>query len=513
MRILVSHPRGEAAFIKSLGQLPRFHRDRIAALRLEEEAPPHEIFNAWSDLCWVMDEPALREDQESVLSEALILRRMTRQWLKSGPLNPPALGALERALQCDPDDQPGYLELIGLYRGENKLKDARRLLDEALSRYPEDSAVFTEAVETAIASSAFKKATRFARRALELDPINPRVRDILLNSHLAHARKQIRQKRIPLARKELEEAANWARTEEAQGRIDLARGILELSGNDKVAARSFFLSGFERTGGGLVGRFQLLMEAARMGRSMATVLKEARLPRLPRKPTPEQVLALIHTLSESADEDEDTLFEAVEFLEGSLKSAARLDFSLTEMEHLCETWLRLEMSYLRIPYARAALKRWPDTPIFVFHQIDASREETFMPISFGDHQRLEAASERANADGDTRTAHRIGGLLSEGFPFAEPDDEPFDPFDFDEGPGGQPGVGEMKRIIDMIMGNSEAGETGEERVKRLIEGIERDDFDRHRLDGILDGKESPKPRKKTRKKTRKDDDPDQFDLF
>ncbi len=513
MRILVSHPRGESAYIKSLGQLPRFHRDRIAALRMEEEAPPHEIFNAWSDLCLILDEPELRQDPDSALSEALILRRTTRQWLKSGPPNPPALNALERALQCDPDDQPSYLELIRLYRSEGKLKDARRLLDEALSRYPEDSEVLTEAVETAIASSAFKKATRFARRALELDPINPRVRDILLNSHLAHARKQIQQKKIPLARKELEEAASWTRTEQAQGRVDLVRAVLELSGGDRAVARSCFLSGFERTGGGLVGRFQLLMEAGRMGRPMATVLKQARIPRPSRRATREQVLALIHALSESADEDEDALFEAVEFLEVPLKSAAGLDFSLTEMERMCETWLRLELSYLRIPYARAALKRWPDAPVFVFHQIDASREETFIPISFGDRQRLEAASEGANADGDTRTAHRISELLSESFPFMEPDDEPFDPFDFDERPEGLPGVGEMKRIIDMIMGNNEAGETGPERVNRLMEELLEGDFDPGRLvDDTPGGSAQPKPRKKPRKKVPKDD-PDQFDLF
>lgn len=519
MRILVSHPRGEVAYTKSLGQLPRFHRDRIAVLRMEEEAPPHEVFNAWSDLCLILDEPELRQDPENALIEALILRRLSRQWLEIGPPNPPALTALESALRCDPDDQPSYLELIRLYRKAGKLKDARRLLDQALSRYPEDTGVLTEAVETAMASSAFKKAARFARRTLELDPINPKVRDILLSSHLAHARKQIQQKKIPLARRETEAAANWARTEEAQGRIDLVRGILELSDGDRAAARSCFLSGFERTGGGLVGRFQLLMEAARMGRPMASVLKEARLPRLPRKPTREQVLSLIRALSESVNEDEGTLFEAVEFLEGPLKSAARLDFSLAEMERLCEAWLRLELSDLRIPYARAALKRWPDTPVFVFHQIDAS-QEMFMPISAGERQRLERAHRRARSEGDMRTVHRIEELLDAGFPFVEPDDEPFDPFGFDAGPGGLPDGLILEQIVDMLMqpgGPPEIAEMkrelGAKGTRSLLQEMLQEGSDPDRLDGILDGLGKPKPRKKTRNKRMKDDDPDQFDLF
>ncbi len=506
MRILVFQPREKTAVIKSLGQLSRFHQDRIASLRLEEAALPHEIFNAWYDLCLLLDQSEQHLDPENSLTEALILRRMTRQWLKSEPLNKPALAALEHALRCDPDDQPSYLELIRLYRGEQKLKDARRLLDEALSRYPEDTQVLTEAVETAIASSAFKKATRYARRALELDPINPRVRDILLNSHLAHARKQIQQKKLTLARKELEEAANWARSDEAQGQIDLVQAILELSDGNRKVAHQCFLSGFERTGDGLVGRFQLLMEAARMGRPLATVLKQAQLPKLPRQVTQEQVLALIHALSESADEDEDTLFEALEFLEAPLKSAAKLDFSQPEMERLCETWSRLEQHDLRTRYARAALKCWPDTPVFVFHQIDAS-QEMFINLSARDRQQLESAYQSARADGDMRTVHRIGELLDAGMRFIEPDDAPFDPFGFEESSESLPDGEELEHIINMLMesiGPPEVEEMkrelGPEGARRLLREILGGNFDPGRLDDILGELAQPMPSKQPRKK-------------
>jgi len=518
MRILVFDPRGKSAYIKSLGQLSQFHWSRITALREEEKGAPHDIFNAWHDLCLILDEPEARQDSENALTEALILRRMTRQWLESEPLNQPALAALEHALLCDPDDQPSYLELIRLYRDKGKLKEARRLLDEALSRYPEDTQVLTEAVETAIASSAFKKATRFARCVLELDPINPRVRDILLNSHLAHSRKQIQQRKIPLARRELEEAENWVRTEEAQGRIDLARGILELSDDDGAVARRRFMSGFERTGGGLVGRFQLLMEAGRMERHMATILKLAQLPKLPRRATREQVLALIHALSESVEEDKDNLIEAVEFLDGSLKSAAKLDFSLAEMERLCETWLRLDQHDLRVRYARAALRRWPGTPIFIFHQVDAN-QDFIIRLSAAERQQLETAFECARGDGDMRTVHRIAGLLDAGFPIMEPDDDPFDPFSFDHGPESLPDEETLEQTIDMLIETSGPPEIeelkrelGKEGTRRLLREILQGNFDPNELGDALGGLPQPKARKKSRKRVTKDN-LDQFELF
>ena len=485
--------------------------------RLEEDGLPHEIFNSWRDACFQLGEPEVGNNADAALTLALILRRMSRRWLRSEPPNPSVFAALEQALKHDPDDRPGYLELIRLYRQAHKLKEARRLLDQALSRYPADTEVLTEAVETALAGSAFKKAARYARRTLELDPINPRVRDILLDTHLAHARKQIRQNKATLARRELEEAANWARTEQALGRIDLLQAMLESSDGNPEAAQRCFLSGFERTGGGLVGRLQLLMEAGRIRRPMATVLKQAQLPKPPRQASREQVLALIHALSE-ADENEQILEEALEFLQVPLRSAAKLDFSPPEMERLCETWLRLGQQGLRTRYARAAVKRWPDTPVFVFHQIDAG-QDFFTDLSAPERRQLETAYQHARADGDMRTAHRIGELLDAGQPFMPPDAAPFDPFDFENSTQGLPNGEDLEQFIDMLMRSKGPPEfeemkreLGLEGARQLLRGILLGDFDPGGLEDMLADLPQPKARKQPRKKTPKQD-PDQFDLF
>ncbi len=517
LRCLVHYPRGEAVITKALGKQSRFDHRRVAALRLEEDERPHEIFNAWYDACLLLEQSGRRPDPKHALTEALILRRMARQWLCSEPANQSVLGALEHALRCDPDDRPAYLELIRLYRQEHKLKEARRLLDQALSRYPEDTEVLTEAVETALTGSAYKKAARYARRTLELDPINPRVRDILLNSHLAHARKQIQQKKATLARKELEEAQNWARTEEALGRIDLVQAMLELGDGNREEAHRCFLSGFERTGGGLVGRFQLLMEAGRIQRPMDAVLKQAQLPKPPRQVSREQVLVLIKALGE-AEENEEMVVEVLEFLQVPLRSAAKLDFSQPEMERLCETWLRLELQDLRTRYARAAVKRWPDTPVFVFHQIDAD-QDFFIDLSARERQQLETAFQRARAEGDMRTVHRIGELLDAGLPFIEPDDASFDPFGFEKSTQSLPAGADLEQVIDILMrskGPPEVEEMkrelGPEGTRRLLQGILLGNFDSIDMDDMLTNLPQPKARKRPRKKT-PEEDPEQFDLF
>ncbi|MEA3410450.1 MAG: tetratricopeptide repeat protein, partial [Pseudomonadota bacterium] len=214
MRLLVHQPGGKGHFNRAFGKMSEFHRHRIQALHLEEEGDaPDEIFNTWREAYLASNQPTGSPDTDPELTAAMVLRRSVDRWLRTEPPQPTTVRALEVSLTLDPDDVPTYLKLIRHYRDAGELKDARRVLESALDRYPKDAVVLTEAVETALAGNAFKKAARFARQALERDPINARVRDILVVSHLSHARKQIRQGKNALARKELDEAANWARTE------------------------------------------------------------------------------------------------------------------------------------------------------------------------------------------------------------------------------------------------------------------------------------------------------------
>ncbi len=464
-RLLVHFPRLEGLYVRSLGRMSTFDQLRIEALRVEAARQhPCEEADAWHDVCLVIDRPDLQPGAEDAMLLATVLRRMADRWLAVAPPDPPVFAALERALECDPEDSSTRLRLIRLYLSENRARDARRLLEPALQQYPDDTAILTAAVETAISSGAFKKASRYARQVLELDPINPAVRDILCGAHYSHAGKLIRQKKHSLAHRELTEADNWARSDEVRGRIDFARAILSLDESSPHEAHRLFQSGYERCGGGLAGRFQLLVAGGRLGHHMQTVLKRARLPKLAKKADREQIMALVKVLGDSADGDDDVL-DALDLLEKPLAGAARLDFSQGEMTHLCETWLRLDHQDLRTRYACAALKRWPDLPVFVFHQIDARRRSLMMPRP-EDFERLEAAFDRAHAQGDMRTAHRIEQMLTSGPLFSQAGDPDFDPlFREDELPP-LPTGRELDLLIDDIIAG--AGPPFIEELKRQL---------------------------------------------
>src|SRR5207302_10929565 len=93
-----------------------------------------------------------------------------------GFLDDPVISYLERSCQADPDYVAGVLELIGHYRADSRLKDWHRLVDEAVQRFPDNSALLLQATESAIARKADKKAAGFAHRLRKIEPSIPGVR-------------------------------------------------------------------------------------------------------------------------------------------------------------------------------------------------------------------------------------------------------------------------------------------------------------------------------------------------
>jgi tetratricopeptide (TPR) repeat protein len=513
MSILVVHSAGRHAYAKAFGALSPFHSSRIEALRAEKKQDPYTFYESWMKVVRLLEQGDVHPGTEEALCAALILRRVGEHCGRFEPLAKAAVEALERSLDLDPDDLPTYLKLLRHYREHRRLQDARGLLDKALARYPEALEVLLEAVEIAAQSKSFKKAAGLARHILTIDPINSKVRNILVDLHLAHARKQIQQEKWALAHKELEEAGQWAQTEQAQGRIDLVWGFLALAaGEADTAARDWFREGSTRLGGALVGRLYLLLEAVRLEQPLTATLKHAALPDLPKPLERTSILALIHALQALRNEDPKVLGAAVNPLKTALESAAALPFSHPETELICETFRHLGQHFLRSCYARAALQRWPEVPVFVYHLVDADYAAGRTILSYRDIERLENALDRARKQGDMRTSHHIVQLLTGDMPLGTPAPLPL--------PKGDTALSEdlaemvedlgIDRVIEMMLEQGPPAEVkelkaeiGAEGLRRVLEAIIRGSLTPDLMDEMIE-EDHPLPfgRKRTKKRTK-----------
>ncbi len=416
-------------FPNSLGQSPLlgggypefFEQCLVEAWHAEEEADPWQVLEAWrtviEHLRYRADPPAGSDD---ALRIALIQRRLDTRWrlldypkdrYNPNPLAGEVLFELEDSLRYDPDDLPTHIRLIAHHRHGNRLKDARRMLDCALDRWPEDIDLLGEALETAVAGGAFKKAAGFARRILKLDPINTRARDNLLEAHLAHARKQMHKRRADLAKRELGAAVEWVRGEKSELRLEMLHGFLALD-TDWQSGADHLRALVERLGGGIRAQLTLALEAVRLGKALGTFMKKLRLPRI-KQPQQEDLLGFLRDLREQLDTGQEISREIPAFFQPALKRAAGLELTQQEREAACETLRRCGLHQARLAHARAALKNWPGLPVFVLHAFEAQHPGGYWRVRHTDLNRLEDALTRARGDGDTRTAHRIGELLKQ----------------------------------------------------------------------------------------------------
>lgn len=507
------------------------------ALISEDQDGKWTTIRSWREVCAAIRDPLSswpKPGSDDALRIALIQRRLaTDLKMLASPLDSEVEEELEHSLRLDPDYLPGYRLLIKHYRGGGRLKDARRILALAQEHWPDDAEVLNDALEIALEGGAFKKASGLAQQILKRDPINRRARRSLWEAHVAHARKQWGKGLRERAFKELDAALPWADSSESRARTELLQSLYAFEARQVDAAA--LAQTCERVAAGVVGRFMLAQEAEAIGMTPRDLLKRARLSRMPPLDR-DSLLAIARQLREFGEHPTGMGFDAVQPFRSALKKAAGLPLDRADFETLCET-LRLAGEHrLSADYARAALKRWHEDPLFELFLCQAKWDDPYgQPVSHADIERLEDAYERAKAEGDTRTAMRIDGLLLQlipapfANPFARPgagldDDDDFDPFL--PGPRGVEDFDplDVKDLLDMLRGGP-LGET----IRELEKTLDPDELSRA-LEEMGTGSPPPEPRPAPRRQQKpparpkgrkgagqEDDqdpeDPNQLDLF
>jgi tetratricopeptide (TPR) repeat protein len=404
-RLLPHAPERLKTYSANFGALSAAEKDHILALAAELKRDPELAQDHWLLLV-----EHLSADPAQRARAALVLRRLAddrSRYDRGGPLDEDALAWLAQSLELDPEDQATHVTLIRALRVRSEPKALRTRLEAALARFPDDAEVLLEAVETALTSGAFKKAAALAKRVLELDPINPRVRTMVGHAHLSHARKQIAADNPVRARRELDEAAQWLRANADHGSIKLLRGIID---ERREEGDALLRQGLAEMGCALVGSFHLVLEASYTKHDPKALLRRAGMERNV-VPTTSEVVALAHALNAARVGDKGVQ-TALDLFGDALRGAAAAHFAESDQLVVCEALHRHNKRALVRRYAEAALQRWPGQPVFVYLRASAAYGANPWRMPQRELLALDRACELAQARGDQRTALRLGDLLS-----------------------------------------------------------------------------------------------------
>ncbi len=420
--LLLPYPQGLKTYTHLFGPLPPFEAQHLHALRAERTKD--EIDDALRD--WQTCVNLLLEDTgnpDHSLSAALILRHMAELLRKedSGWDDGEQMrDCLEQSLRLDPDDRDIYLQLALLHRDAGNDKDYHHWVEQAVKQFPDDPVVLLAAVKTATARKAHKKAAGFAARVLELDPINSKARAVLINAHLAHARKLMRGDKYALAEKELDSAGQLERDNARTGIVEINRGLLALQQRQRDGGRQWLREGVRLAGSPLLAWTRLAVEALRLKLDPADFQRDAELDD-PRKLSASRtdLLALAQMINAYREEGMDELGTVLEDLEKPLQRAIKSLTSEDDLLLVCEC-LHQAPHYGLLEYAATrGLEVQPNRPLFVYYQIYGRAESDLDQVKDRDYDRLEHAMERATAAKDHRAATAITRFLSQS-PFSLP---------------------------------------------------------------------------------------------
>ncbi len=425
--LLPSYPGGIKVYERVFGPLSTFDSNRIAALNAERQGNLLKADKYWR-LC------VTNISSDKPLHAAVILRHLVEIAEQCGDEDEYDVPVdLAESLRLDPDDKASYLKLIEWYKDDKR--GYNKWVDAAIKHFPKDSEILLIGMEAAIRKKAFKKAVRFAKTLLKVDPINIKARNIARDCHISHARKLTKSGKYELARKELKQAEQFEKTR--SGVIQINHGLLELQAEGHIKpiikrctitkiskisgklttkeSKGFKLleEGIKLDGSGIRGHFRVIIEFKCQSLEYSQI--KPLLSPLNKKylPTRDEILELSNLINIYFEEGITFIADALEDLKQPLQNALKLDFSQDEMLSLCQCFKNVKHHGLLKKFADHSLKHWPNAPAFIYYQIYSKAKGYIYQIPMTDFERLHEALEAAEQQGDKRAVMMIIGLLNQ----------------------------------------------------------------------------------------------------
>ncbi|MCI5148498.1 MAG: hypothetical protein D3916_03720 [Candidatus Electrothrix sp. MAN1_4] len=413
-RLLAHEPSYLRMYEKKFGTIKdEFVRAHLEALALEIKDESYRIPEEWQYACALL---AKRKNPDDALKIALMHRHIA-DWMRKIHSDEyhrdEQIEELQKSLEYDPDDKATWLRIHQLLSG--RPAEQYRWVNRMLKQFPKEPDILFLGAEAAVGRSAFKKATRLAGDLLKIDPINTKVRELLIKAHINHGHKLANQKKYALASKECEYASAFSRGGADQGRIEITQGLIELIQGREKEAQVLLDKGEARYENKILARAQLRMDAELLQLSPAWKKKcTSRLKAVTRHASEKKELLEIIACLIDAHNNSHSAWKGVRaVLVPYLKKGVDLALQKDEFVVICQALQRIQEFGLLHTYGKKAVQQWPDTPLFIYYLFVGKSEAGKKRLKFQDIKELQNASNMAMQQKDSATMNLIDDFLDE----------------------------------------------------------------------------------------------------
>lgn len=466
LRLLPYYPAGIKNYEKTFGKLSRYENER--RLALQEQLKPRDADIYAANVHWLncVDELEKNPDQgDNALTAALILRHVASTEIHEDP--DAASDFLINSLALDADDKPSYFQLLKQLDNTERFDEYKEWLERAQQQYPQDVDILMLAMKAAAKKKAFKKAAGYAEAVLAVDAINIHAKRMLIQCHIAHARKLIGTGKYALADKELARAQQLEQNRRG-GIVQIVQALSAFKQGETAQAVALLQDGVRGVGGVFNGYFCVSVEALALKLSPHKVLKL-----LPKqdKAGKQDVLDVIKRIEQYSGEEIKTLPDALLSFDKPLRSALKMhDFSRDEQREICRQLSQIG-AYSLLEYCA---KQWssrahPD-PLLTYYQIYARCKGKPDNVQWRDEQQLQMSMQDAAETGDHRAMVLIRAFLEKLYKMDEMDqindmDDFFDQLDDLDIPPDE--------MLKKLFGAANFGAANEEEIQSMMKELEK----------------------------------------
>ncbi|MCF7970805.1 MAG: hypothetical protein K9L22_06530 [Methylococcaceae bacterium] len=405
-QLLANYSAGHKDFTKNFGAVDEFEENRMKALLCERDDNTYDAEYYWR-LC--IKELIGQRIEANGLKIALILRHLSK---REEPAEQTEL--LIESLQYDAEDRDIYLQILSYYQQAEAAKDYKLWLSKTLEKFPQDIDVLMQAVREATRNKTYKKASQYATIILKIDPLNTFAKQTLFSSHLAHARRLMREKSYHLVEKEIKlaEALNIGKAYAKQ--TQLLRAFFCYANEDKVQGLQLIIDALANLHADPVNiHFHASMEALSVGVPVATILRA--LPpakdHLLSESELTQFMQLLERVNNEADNDEQ-IHKALEKVKAPLKKAiTSQNFAEPILLSLCKILEKLKHFELLRHCAKLALAQWKK-PIWMYYRVYADNNGKPEDCTFREVMSLQHYHEQAMQSKDFQAGMLLEKLLN-----------------------------------------------------------------------------------------------------
>ena len=396
---------------------------RLKALSCERDRDYHDAEYYWKQGITVLK----TQGAKGAFKIALIMRHIAVR--EETPED--AITWIMGSLDYDPNDRDSYVKILKYYERQEQETDAyKEWLDKSIQKFPNDVELLSLAIKASTRNKAFKKATQYAQALLKIDPVNTFAKQVLLTSHLAHARKLIKSKKFHLVEKELQQAETITIGKRYQMQAQLMRGFFIFVAEDKKQGAQLIAESVQKLNDGLAcAYFCVTLEALLLDLQPAPLLKA--LPPLAKDYllSAQEMTQLIKLIQQYADDDNASqalLHKALEKIKAVIKlSLKQQDYGEELLLSLSQCLDHIRHFELLTVCAKIAQPLW-SKPIWMYYRVYSEAKGNPEKCSSINSYRLQENIKIALEQKDQRTAALIGKFLEKYYESIKPKFSIFD---------------------------------------------------------------------------------------